>query len=272
MATAGAGTGKSTAAKDTSNSSGASKRFRFIFVHGDKGGVGKSVTAQAIADFLHEQGEKVAIIDADTQNPDVERMFNSKLPSIRISLRNEDGWMDVINFMMKNPGHNVVMNTPAGIGENIKTEIPMLAAFLAKEDVNMDLELWWVMNLRHDSVNLLDRAISEYGKYFARTRVVCNMHFGEQHKFILWNESPMRAKLENSGGMTIYLPAIHVRVTNKLFDPQKIMPFSEAFDLVTGESIGFEHSERFKLEYWYREMSECMAPAFGYKIELSATK
>ncbi|MBP0657357.1 P-loop NTPase, partial [Mycobacterium tuberculosis] len=43
---------------------------KFIVVHGDKGGVGKSMVAQALADNLMSSGVKVAIVEADTQNPD----------------------------------------------------------------------------------------------------------------------------------------------------------------------------------------------------------
>ena len=46
-----------------------------IFIHGDKGGVGKSQTAMTLTDYLLSRGQSVRPIDTDTRNPDFARMF-----------------------------------------------------------------------------------------------------------------------------------------------------------------------------------------------------
>lgn len=239
---------------------------RFIMVHGDKGGVGKSFVAQAIADFLSARGEKVAIIDADTRNPDVSRMFAKSLPCAQANVRSENGWMDVMEFVVAHPGHTIIMNTPAGIGEYMKDDMASFASFLKERDAPVEMELWWTMNIQHDSVNLLHEAYKSYGQYFARQRVVCNTHFSNgdqtpQGPFFLWNESELRTKMEKNGGMTVYFPGLHLRVVAKLFAPGKIMPFSHAVDVGAGEEVGFNESERWKLQHWLQDISTRLAPA-----------
>jgi len=243
-------------------------KMRFIISHGDKGGVGKSVVSGTLTDYLRSNGHKVALIDADTRNPDVYRMFAEKsgIPCMRANLRNENGWMDVMDFVTGHPGHHFVMNTPAGIGEHMKRDMDMFSAFLSEENVSIALELWWTLNLAHDSVNLLSDALKNYGQYFSNVRVVCNMfHSANDPKhFLLWDQSPLRTNLEKDNGMTIYFPALHVRIVQKLFDPKNIMPFSDAIDASLGEAVGLSPSENFKLkDWWAREVSGALAPAFA---------
>lgn len=240
---------------------------KFILIHGDKGGVGKSMVAQSLANYLMARGKKVAIVEADTQNPDVGRMYSSHVPVAQTNVRSENGWMDVMDFVMKHPDHTIIMNTPAGIGEYMKTDMASFAQFLRDQDVPVEMELWWTMNVQHDSVNLLNEAYKAYGQHFARLRVVCNLHYSGGDKsangpFVLWHESTLKSQVEKKGGMTIYFPGLHIRVVAKVLDPRKIMPFSDAADTVVGEEVGLEHSERWKLQQWLVDCKAAFDPAF----------
>ena len=243
------------------------KATRFILVHGDKGGVGKSFVAQSLTDYLISSNEKVAVVDADTANPDVARMFGNVAKCIQTDLRNENGWMDVMDFVMQNPDTTIIMNTPAGIGQFMKSDLESFSLFLADLKTPVELELWWTMNVQHDSVNLLAKALKEYGSFFKHIRVVCNLHFANGNKsqngpFFLWNESTLRTQIEKAGGLTVYFPGLHLRVVGKIFDPKNIMSFAEAEDAATGETVGLEHSERWKLRQWREEIKKLFDVAF----------
>lgn len=247
------------------------KISRFIVVHGDKGGVGKSFVAQAIANNLITKGTKVAIIEADTANPDVERMFNETAPCAKTQLRSEDGWMDLMDFVVGHPGYTFIMNTPAGIGEHMQADMATFARFLSAYDVKIEMELWWTMNIQHDSVNLFSKAIDQYGHYFSRIRVVCNLHFsdGNPAPFFLWQESPLRARIEKNNGLTILFPGLNLRVVTKLYAPENIMPFAEAVDAVSGERVGLMPSEAWKLKQWLADVDAGLTLAFASKGEPS---
>lgn len=238
---------------------------RIIISHGDKGGVGKSMVASAIADYLNTKSVKVAIIDADTQNPDVDRMFGKWLPCAKTNLRSTEGWMDVMNFIAEHAGHTIVINTPGGIGEHMVDDMRQLSAFLDDIETTSEMELWWTINRHVDSVNLLERAYDSYGKYFKRLRVVRNLShsMGDPKAFIFWDESTLKPKIEKHGGISINFPALHDRVTAKLFNPNKLMPFSAALDAALGETIGLSPSERFKLKDWFREVGVCFNHALN---------
>lgn len=240
---------------------------RLIIVHGDKGGVGKSFVAQSVADYFLDAGAPVAVIDADTANPDVNRMFENAIPTTVANVRSEAGWMDVMDFVIKHPGYTIVMNTPAGIGNFMERDLTTFTTFLREQDFPIEMELWWTMNVNHDSVNLLDQAHQSYGKFFDRTRVICNLHFANGNKdpqgpFLLWNECPLRTRIERANGPTLYFPGLHIRVVQKVFAPAQIMPFSYAADAASGEVVGLETSERWKLQAWRGECKRLFDQAF----------
>lgn len=229
----------------------------FVLIHGDKGGVGKSMAACAVADQLMSNGVKVAVIDADTRNPDVMRMFSgADCPHTCLNLRASDGWMDVIDFVHSHPGYTFVLSMPAGIGESMHREFSDFVRFLrnfGNENHKVQLVMWWVLNLFPDSVNLLKDALTAHNGQFDQVVVVRNNVFGLPEDFIFWNESPLKSAVESAGGLTVDLPALHLRVMKKLFDPTRIMPFSTAIRPEMAPALDFQPSERFKLEAWFME-------------------
>lgn len=259
---------KSTQGKDASQLSISLPATKIIFVLGDKGGVGKSMVSQAVADYLHGRGVQLAILEADTRNPDVGRMFEGEVPVAQANVRSDNGWMDVMDFVTSHVGHTIVINTPAGIGDYMANDLASFGKFFVDQGIPVELEMWWVMNIQHDSVNLLHEAYRSYGQHFKRIRVVCNLHFAngdssEHGPFFLWHESPLRTEIEKRGGRTIYFPGLHLRVVKKLFDPEIIMPFSQASDAAIGEAVRLEVSERWKLQQWLSQCDAAFEPLFN---------
>lgn len=234
------------------------KKIRFVVVHGDKGGVGKSMTAMVLTDLLLTSDIPVAVIDADTRNPDVGRMFReSECPNIGINLRATDGWMDVIDFVHQNPDHTFILSMPAGISESMDQEFADFVRFLKghgeKTGRGSELILWWVINLFPDSINLLQETIEHHGKDFHQVVVVRNNIFGQPSDFVFWNDTPLCREIEKKGGLTVDLPPLYLRIMRKLFDPKQIMPFSLACSPEMHDVIGFLPSEGFKLEAWFTQ-------------------
>lgn len=237
----------------------------FNVVSGDKGGVGKSMTALALIDYLSSRGDTVVVIEADTSNPDVARMYKGALQCYYVDLTNENGWMELMDAVISHPKATFVMSCPAGVGGYFDVHLPSFKRFLEQNKTPMSLSLWWVMNIQHDSVNLLAEAMMHYGTHFDKVRVICNMHYSanKPDAFFLWHESPLRTQLENSNGQTLYLEGLNLRVVAKLFDPRKIVPFADAADAALGEQVGLTESERFKLSFWRERQAEHFSHAYA---------
>lgn len=222
-----------------------------FLAHGDKGGVGKSFFVQSFVDYCLTAGIPMAVIDADTRNPDVHRMFAGATVVQKINLRRDDGWMDVIDFIKAHPDKHVAISLPAGIGEDMQKEFIDFCRFLnSKVPGAPKVVMFWVINLFADSVNLLRQSLNDVGQHIAKVVVVRNLVFGEEKMFFMWDESPLRKELEAKGVCaTVSLPALHLRVTSKLFDAlDGVLPFSKAAKYP--DTFDLSHSEQFKLETW----------------------
>ncbi|WP_207002578.1 hypothetical protein [Trinickia mobilis] len=222
---------------------------RVFLFHGDKGGVGKSFSHHVFVDSALAAGVPMAVIEADTRNPDVIRVFEGVTDCQMINLRRDDGWMDVIDFIKAHPDQHIAISLPAGIGEAMQKEFVDFCRFLKlKVPGKPEVVMFWTINLFADSVNLLYDTYKALGEHVSKIVVVRNLIFGDPSMFFLWDESPLKADLELRGvALTISLPALHLRVTSKLFaDPTGVMPLSRAVQ--NPQAFNLLPSEQFKLE------------------------
>ena len=210
-------------AKETKKSTGCP-----VFIcHGDKGGVGKSMECAVICDWLDKSGIEFALVDGDTRNPDVARMFKSVAPVAQLNLRTHDGWMDLTDFMSEHSHRVIVISMPAGIGEELSKEGASFVNTIRL--LERPMHLFWVINRLPDSVNLLSEAEKTLGGDLAGRYVVKNLYFGPAEKFTRWDTSTTRSNFEQAGGVTLKLPELHERTVDKLYaDNDAIMPFSRA--------------------------------------------
>ncbi len=229
-----------------------------IIFHGDKGGVGKSWACSVFTDWLVKKQIPVALIDGDIRNPDVSRMFGDSIPVSNANLREHDGWMDLIDFMMANQEKVIVISMPAGIGSELIKEANRFGNTV--QMLQRPVSMFWVINRLPDSVNLLNSALASIGKYLQSKFVVKNLFFGETEKFTRWDLSKTRAEFEKSGGLTVELTELHERTVDKLYaDNDNIIPFSAAVMPVneTVKSLhGLTPSENMELICWLKDNYE----------------
>lgn len=212
----------------TSKSAAVSHVGKPIFIfHGDKGGVGKSWACSVFTDWLLKRKFPCSLIDGDTRNPDVSRMFGDSIAVLNANLRVHDGWMDLADFMIAHSSEATVISMPAGIGGDFKREAARF--FDTAQMLQRPVWMFWVINRLPDSINLLHEALAVVGDKLAGKVVIKNLFFGDADKFSRWDNSQARQKFESSGGQTILLGELHERVVDKLFaDNENIMPFSAA--------------------------------------------
>lgn len=198
-----------------------------IVFHGDKGGVGKSTGACLFLDWALKRQMPVALVDGDTRNPDVSRMFADSIPTVQANLRVHEGWMDMTDFMLAQSERAIVISLPAGIGADLRKEGGRFLQTISL--LERPLFMFWVINRLPDSVNLLNEAMQVLEPGLAGKVVVKNLFFGDEDKFSRWDGSETRKRFEKSGGLTVSMTELHERTVDKLFsDNEAIMPFSSA--------------------------------------------
>jgi MinD superfamily P-loop ATPase len=86
-----------------------------FLVGGSKGGVGKSMVSMALLDELYWRDEPTLLIETDTSNPDVWRIYQNQphVVSETLDLDNVDDWIMLVNACDQHPERTVVINTAA---------------------------------------------------------------------------------------------------------------------------------------------------------------
>lgn len=198
-----------------------------IIFHGDKGGVGKSAVCKAFVNWGIEEGYPIQIVDSDTRNPDVHRMFEGFSSPKKINLKTNDGWADLLDLCAENlSSANVALNLPAGSGDEDEKHKDVFME--ATSQIGIPVILFWVIDLGVDSVNQLRQQLDN-GVAKGMTRMICvrNQHFAPgSESFNKWNGSKTRQTFESNKGVTIDFPNLSTRVVTQLDSSN--LPYSKA--------------------------------------------
>lgn len=187
-----------------------------LYVGGSKGGVGKSKLSFALVDYLLERGRKVLLLETDTSNPDVHKahkaLEDENLICGEIDLDGVDGWVEMINQADQLPGHHLVVNSAARSGMGVRKHGGTLREALG--ELGRELIVFWLINRQRDSLEELRLFHQSFPE--AIIHVCRNLYFGGPDKFTRYNESRVRASVEN-GGRTLDFPELGDRVADRMY-------------------------------------------------------
>lgn len=167
----------------------------------------------SLADTLLARKENILLIESDTSNPDVYKMYSDDVETRLLDLDTADGWIDLVNTCDERKDLTVVINTAARNNKGVAAYSQTLKNTL--KELERELVTFWVINRQRDSVELLKEYIEELPD--ARVHVVRNGHFGEEGKFELYNDSKLRKQVEDAGGLSLMFPDLADRVSDALY-------------------------------------------------------
>lgn len=185
------------------------------FIHGDKGGVGKSLLANSLADYLISKkiGNRLLIVDADQRNPDVSRLFPEC--SKRISLTLHEGWGELYDLIEAEKDADILVNLPAGIGKEMSKELPTLKMML--DENNIKLVVYFPLDRLPDTVNLLQDAVSDLLPLTKSNFIVVkNLYFSPRDEFDEFDESDVAQTLNAAKGKVIKMPELERPISKVL--------------------------------------------------------
>lgn len=182
--------------------------LKTFIVDGDKGGVGKSMVARALVDLYKSAVESglpactVGVVDGDMGNADVagDDAINAERlggPAEVLDLKTLDGWAELANtlegFIEGTEGeYRVVISMPAGVGhamfDGTKSVVHEIMTAINAVPV-------WVMNRTIESVNALERRVTDNPQTYRHGLIVKNTFFGPADKFEVWEGSDIKSSL-----------------------------------------------------------------------------
>lgn len=218
-------------------------------VGGCKGGVGKTMVALALVDYLLRRDWPILLVETDTSNPDVWRMYGGE-PGVvaeALDLDRAEGWIDLINLCEAHPGRVAVVNTAARNNRGVAAHGATLNRALP--ELRRRLVTLWVINTQRDSVELLEGYLDTLPGAVAH--VILNTYFGPADHFGLYRSLPVSGEIARRGGRVLALDRLADRVTQDLYSRR----LSVAKALRRGGPDALPLGNRAELERWREEVA-----------------
>ncbi len=214
-----------------------------LLVGGGKGGVGKSLMSVALVDYVAVTDGRPFLVETDTSVPDVFKTYGSEIGAELVNLDEREGWIELLNLVESHPEDTIVINTGArnqtgisNFGKTLRKALPQL---------KRKLIVFWLIDRKRESLELLSDFIGVLPE--ARINVVRNMYLGTERKFELYNDSKMRAAVEQAGGQSLNFPELADRVTDAMNKGR--LTVAKAI-----EELSF--GDRMEVERWRDECNE----------------
>jgi hypothetical protein len=217
---------------------------RLVLVTGDKGGTGKSVMARLLLDIYRHRNIDCIAYECDQSNPQLFRHYKNILPGVKTLKLNQRGGADALQDDLERFSPKVsLVDLPAGAAEYFESVASDIHLFKNAETMGYRITMVSVLGRVKDSVVQLKRLVD-----FCCDRVdyvvAKNLYWGEDKKFIRYNDSKVRQVLLNElGGIELLLPDLY----DNLFD------FIDSQDLTFREALehdGLTVSNRSRIFDW----------------------
>lgn len=206
-------------------------------VHGDKGGVGKSLLASVLVEYVLARKCNAFVVDADMRNADLFAAFqHTDVPTARVDVRTQDGWMELATILERTQDAEVVISLPAGVGNEVTENEHFLREAL--EGLERSLVCFWVLNRSPHSIALLRPFLERYGGFARAMVAVRNLYFGGPERFTRWKEAKTREAFTAAGGLEMDLEDLSDRIVDATFLHLPPRRFSDGAALSYGERLG----------------------------------
>lgn len=199
-----------------------------FIIDGDKGGVGKSFVARAVADYLitNKSGGKIVVIDCDPSNADVvggegfyegETVGGVEVVGLRSPVSSQEDWFSTVDraVRLQSPDTDFVFSLPAGAGLYIDDTVLSMFELIAP------VKTVWVMGKDQSSIDQLDQRVKRAPMFYETGVVAMNEHHGPMARgtFDGWSRSPVRRTIVrpgNDGWKEITVPPLNAFITKQI--------------------------------------------------------
>lgn len=192
---------------------------RIFFIHGDKGGVGKTEVAKRMAAVMLQNGQPVTLVDGDDKNAGLHAAFkHSGLDVQRIKVMTPTGRDALFDVIAESPG-DVLIDLPAR-GSDVTARLNQDGASedgfsleLLMDEIEAELTIVFVIDqTRSPLVALKD----ELAALPDATRWIIVRNWREDRHFTLFDTTQVKSDLEAGGAAIIDMVRLDPRVSDSL--------------------------------------------------------
>lgn len=221
------------------------------FIGGEKGGVGKSVTARVLAQYFIDKEIPFTGFDTDRSHHSFNRFYaRYASPVVVDSYESLDL---IVHAFEDNPSQNVIVDLAAQTSASLRKWIQDASLFDLFAEMGIAVNLWHVMDDGRDAVDLLGELVDTYG---AGPNYIVVQNQGRGSNFVLLHNSHALQKAEILGAHVIELPRLHDASMRKI-DQHNTSFWKAIHDRDSADALGM--LERQRVKTWLKNCYDVFA-------------
>ncbi|MEL0623387.1 mobilization protein [Marinomonas arenicola] len=216
------------------------------FVGGEKGGVGKSMTARVLAQYYIDNERPFLGFDCDSSHATFSRFYQDF--SSPIIIGEEDSLDGMLAAIEEYPDRDLIIDLAAQAAQPLGVWIEETDVFGLLDEMGYQVCLWHVMDDGADSVALLEQLLTRYQQPSVDFIVVQN--FGRGSDFSRFQKSDTYKQATERDALILELAKLQTKLT------QKIDFNSSSFWSVANDRSIMNIAERQRMKVWLRKVYE----------------
>ena len=216
---------------------------RIHFIGGEKGGVGKSLTARVLAQYMIDKEIPFLGFDTDRSHGALMRFYEGFASPVVLDKR--EAFDVVVEAATENPERRILVDLAAQTHEPLVQWIDDAGVIELAQELGITLTYWHVMDAGRDSVDLLGKLLDRFGASLRYVLVRNQVRGGD---FSVLEQSGQQARALDMGAKVIALKKLHEGVANKI-DADS----SSFWKATQSEPGGLGLMDRQRLKMWLRD-------------------
>ena len=213
------------------------------FIGGEKGGVGKSLTARLLAQYMIDQQIPFLGFDTDRSHGALLRFYEGYASPVVLDKR--EAFDVVVEAATEDPERRILVDLAAQTHDPLVQWVEDAGVIELAQELGVTLTYWHVMDAGKDSVDLLGKLLDRFGASLQYVLVRNQVRGGD---FAVLDQSGLQDKAIALGAKVITLKKLHEGVVNK------IDADSSSFWKATQADVGgLGLMDRQRLKMWLRD-------------------
>jgi hypothetical protein len=215
---------------------------RIHLIGGEKGGVGKSMTARLLAQYFIDRSIPFTGYDTDRSHGALRRFYGDYASDARVD--RYESLDAIVETAVAQPGRRVLVDLAAQTHEALVTWMDESGVLDLANMSGIALHYWHVMDNGRDSVDLLQRVIERFGQR-VHWVLVRNQLRGDD--FSLLERSGQLGRALAFGARVVDLKRLHDSVVQKIDASNSSFWAARHGSLASGPALGLMERQRLKL-------------------------
>jgi hypothetical protein len=217
------------------------------FIGGEKGGVGKSLMARVIAQYLIDRNMPFLGFDTDRSHGALMRFYAGYASPVLVD--RFESLDTIMEAAAEQPERRILVDLAAQTNDPLLKWIDESGVLNLADDMGVGITYWHVMDSGRDSVDLLKKLLDRFGKDL-RYVVVRNQVRGSN--FSVLEQSGEQARAVDLGANVISVRHLHDAVINKIDAANSSFWSAQHGAQVDGTVLGLMDRQRVKM--WLRDV------------------